>query len=105
MKQDKVLTLLGFCRKAGKLTVGTEKVTELAKSKKNCLIMLASDISEKTEKELTFYANKGRAVLMRLPYDIKTVSHATATTAGVFATQDEGFCKAILQGGNDIYGD
>lgn len=101
MNQDKILTLLGFCRKAGKLVIGTEKVTELVKNKKSCLIMLACDISEKTEKELTFYASKGNAVLIRLPYDIKTLSHATATTAGIFATEDKGFSKAILQGGND----
>lgn len=102
MKQDKILTLLGFCRKAGKLTVGTEKVSELAKSGRQCLIMLASDISEKTEKELNYQAKNGRAVVIRLPYDTQTVAHATATTAGVLATTDDGFCKAILQGGNDI---
>jgi ribosomal protein L7Ae-like RNA K-turn-binding protein len=87
------------------LVVGTEKVTELVKNNKECLIMLASDISDKTEKELTYYANKGKAVVIRLSYDLKTISHATSTTAGVFATEDKGFCKAILQGGNEIYGD
>lgn len=102
MKQDKILTLLGFCRKAGKLTVGTEKVTELAKSGNKCLIMLADDISQKTEKELKFNAKNGKAVIIRLPHDTKTLAHATNTTAGVLATTDDGFCKAILQGGNDL---
>lgn len=102
MKQDKVLTLLGFCRKAGKLTVGTEQVTALVKSGTPCLVILASDISEKTEKELTFFSKSGKAVVIRLPFDRETVAHATATTAGVLATTDEGFCKAILQGGNEL---
>lgn len=105
MKQDKILTLLGFCRKAGKLVVGTEKVLELIKSNKECLVILASDISNKTEKEISYYANKGKAVVIRTSYDLKTLSHATATTAGIFATEDKGFCKAILQGGNEVYGD
>ncbi len=102
MKSDKVLTLLGFCRKAGKLVIGTEKVTELVSKGGSCLVMLASDISEKTEKELRFKAVGGRAVIIRLKHDRDTVAHATATTAGVLATSDEGFCKAILQGGNDL---
>lgn len=102
MRNDKILTLLGFCRKAGKLIVGTEKVTELVQKGDNCLVILASDISAKTEKELRFKANGGKAVFLRIKNDRDTVGHATATTAGVLAITDEGFCKAILQGGNDL---
>ncbi|MBO5232411.1 MAG: ribosomal L7Ae/L30e/S12e/Gadd45 family protein [Clostridia bacterium] len=100
MTGDKILTLLGFCRKAGKLTAGTEKVTELVKKGVSCLVMLSSDISAKTEKELKYHASGGKAVFIRLNFDRKTVAHATKTTAGVLATADEGFQKAILQGGN-----
>ncbi len=99
---DKILTLMGFCRKAGKLTVGTEKVTELIEKNVPCLVMLASDISAKTEKELTFKAKGGNAVIIRLQNDLETTARATGTTAGIFATADEGFRKAILQGGNQI---
>lgn len=101
MARDKILTLLGFCRKAGKLVVGTESVTELVKKGTNCLVILSSDISPKTEKELKYHASGGKAVFIRLDFDRETVAHATGTTAGVLATADEGFCKAILQGGND----
>lgn len=102
MDNQKLLTLLGFCRKAGKLVVGTERVTELVKSGGYCLVMLAEDISEKTEKELAFEAKNRRAVIIRLSCTIEQVAHATGTTAGVVATADEGFCKAILQGGNSL---
>ena len=101
MVQSKVLTLLGFCKKAGKLVAGTEKVTELVKKGGNCLVMLSRDISAKTEKELKYHASGG-AVFIRLDFDRETVAHATKTTAGVLATADEGFCKAILQGGNNL---
>ena len=99
MKQNKVLTLLGFCRKAGKLVIGTEQVTALIKSGAACLVVLSEDISEKTEKEMRYFAKNGKAVIIRLPFDRDTVAHATSTTAGILATADEGFCKAILQGG------
>ncbi len=101
MAQNKILTLLGFCKKSGKLVAGTEKVTELIKKGETCLVMLSSDISPKTEKELKYHASGGRAVFIRLNFDRQTVAHATNTTAGVLATTDEGFSKAILQGGND----
>lgn len=96
---EKLLTLLGFCRKAGKLVTGTEKVTFLVKEGKKCLVMLAEDISEKTEKELRYFADRGRAVVVRVPFDTFTVSKAIGTKAGVVATTDDGFCKAILNGG------
>jgi ribosomal protein L7Ae-like RNA K-turn-binding protein len=101
LEQDKILTLLGFCKKAGKLVAGTEKVTELVKKGSPCLVMLSDDISPKTEKELRYHANGKQVVFIRLPYSRETVAHATATTAGVLATADEGFSKAILQGGNN----
>lgn len=101
MAEDKILTFLGFCRKAGKLIAGTEKVTELIKKGGPCLVMLSQDISPKTEKELKYHARGTNAVFIRLEFDRETVAHATNTTAGVLATADEGFSKAILQGGND----
>lgn len=101
MAKDKILTLLGFCKKAGKLIAGTEKVTELIKKGGPCLVMLSQDISPKTEKELKYHASGTNAVFIRLQFDRETVAHATKTTAGVLATADEGFSKAILQGGND----
>ncbi len=102
MNSDKITALLGFCRKAGKLVAGTSKVTDLIQSGKDCLVMLASDISEKTEKELSFKAKNKRAVIIRLDILTSDVAKATGTTAGVVATADEGFYKAILQGGKDL---
>ena len=101
LQNDKLLTLLGFCRKAGKLVTGTEKVTALVKSGKQCLVMVAEDISPKTEKELNFFASNGRAVVIRVPFDTEAVSCAIGIRAGVVATSDDGFCKAILQGGKN----
>jgi ribosomal protein L7Ae-like RNA K-turn-binding protein len=98
---DKILTLLGFCRKAGKLIIGTEKVTEALKQSKRCLVTVAEDISDKTFKELNFFASKGKGVVIKIPYDTFQVSKAIGTKAGVVATTDDGFSKAILEGGNN----
>lgn len=92
---NKILTLLGFCRKAGKLIVGTMRVTERIKENKPCLVMLAEDVSAKTKKELEFYAGNKKSVVVSVPFDTLTVSKAIGTKAGVIATYDEGFKKAI----------
>ena len=50
MSNHPVLSRLGIARRAGLLVVGTEKVTAALKSKKARLVVIASDISQKTEK-------------------------------------------------------
>ena len=95
---NKTLTLLGFCRKAGRLTVGSAKTTELLKDKKVCLVVVAEDVSQKTEKELKYFAEKnscGRVI--RLTVNTDVLSKAIGIKAGVVATCDEGFMKAILE--------
>lgn len=100
MNPEKILALLGFCRKAGKLITGTEQVTARVKSGENILAIIAEDISPKTEKELKYFAQNGKAVVIRIPSSKERLSRAIGTNAGIVATSDEGFCKAILQGGN-----
>ncbi len=55
--QDKTLMAIGLARKAGKAVFGTEQVRDSAKSGRAKLIILASDISENTKKEITDTAN------------------------------------------------
>ena len=64
-------------------------------------MLVASDISPKSEKELRFTAAKGKAVVERVDFTTAQISKAIGTPAGIVATADDGFCKAILQGGNN----
>lgn len=96
---NKYLNFLGLARKAGKLIAGTEKVKALIKQKKACLIILANDISLKTEKELKFIA-KDEILVMRTDYSIEQLSCALGTKAGVYAVTDKNFAEQIkLKGG------
>ena len=51
--QDKFLLSVGLARRAGKAVFGTEQVRNCAKSGKAKLIIIASDVSENTRKEIT----------------------------------------------------
>ncbi len=47
---DKMSTLLGFARKAGKLAIGRSSVIAAHKQKKLALVILATDATPKAEK-------------------------------------------------------
>ena len=51
--QDKFLSAIGLARRAGAAALGTEQVRDSAKSGKAKLIIVASDVSENTKKEIT----------------------------------------------------
>ena len=55
---NKVLTLLGFASKAGKLSYGFDAVRTSLSQKKSKLLLLANDISQKSKKEILFFGNK-----------------------------------------------
>ena len=98
MSNHPVLSRLGIARRAGLLAVGTEKVTAALKNKKAKLVVIASDISPKTEKELCYLA-KGDAKLMRINVDLITMSAAIGTTAGIVAVTDENLAESIRKAG------
>ena len=55
---SKVLTLLGFAAKARKLSYGMNATVFSVKQKKARTVLVASDISDKSKKEVNFYCEK-----------------------------------------------
>lgn len=97
---NKYLNFLGICRKAGKLIAGTEKCKSLINKNQAYLIILANDISQKTEKEFVFLT-KEKIKVVRTPYSLDEMAAALGVRAGVYAVTDENFAKEIiLKGGN-----
>lgn len=108
MEMDKLLSLLGMCRRAGRLEIGFEKCEKAIQSKKAKLIVCANDLSKKTQKEIKFSVEKnGNAVpVIVIDYDKIALSNAIGTPAGVTAICDSGFAERTLTlyqtGGNAI---
>ncbi|MBQ3017804.1 MAG: ribosomal L7Ae/L30e/S12e/Gadd45 family protein [Clostridia bacterium] len=50
---NKFLFMLGLCRKAGKMIIGTDLVTKSLPSKKTYLVIYTSDASGNTKKRVT----------------------------------------------------
>lgn len=101
---DGALTILGFARKAGKLSCGFCAVVEVIKKKKSKLVILACDISEKSEKEIRFAA-ANNVTVQRVSYGIEQLSSAVGKQAGIFSVNDDGFAQSFLKciGGNANY--
>ena len=98
MPQDKLLSLLGMCRRAGRLQWGHDACLESVKRGKARLCFLSADASDRLEREIRFAAERfGELPIFRTPYTMQQVKDATGYFAGVLTTEDEGFARRLLQ--------
>lgn len=94
---NKILTLLGFASKAGKLSFGFDSSVTAMKTGKSKLIVIAEDISPKSRKEALFFADKSKVKYKDLEgIDIKALSDAVGKKCGIISVNDENFAKACL---------
>ena len=98
MNSEKILSLLGFAAKAGKLSYGTHATTFAIESAKAKLVIVAQDISEKSVKELKFKADKKNITVLNLEgIDTATLSKKVGKNCGIIAVNDSGFADAIMK--------
>ncbi|MBE6798314.1 MAG: 50S ribosomal protein L7 [Ruminococcaceae bacterium] len=96
MSNDPILSRLGFARKAGKLTLGFSKSKEACQNGKAKLIVVASDVSYKSEKEIRFFAGTSVPVV-NLNATMDELSAALGMRAGIVAVTDQGFATSIAE--------
>ncbi len=96
---DKVLSLLGFASKSGNLSFGMDSTKESLKKGKTKLILVAADISEKSLKEIRFFADKQSVEVISVEYSGDTLASATGRKGGILSVNDQGFANAIRRGG------
>ena len=92
------LSLLGFAAKAGKLSYGTHATEFAVESCKANLVVIASDISPKSIKEIKFKADKKKIPVVILKNtDKQTLSARIGKNCGIVAVNDSGFAKAVIK--------
>ena len=94
----KLLSLLGMCRRAGRLSCGHDAAIGSVRSKSAKLCLLSSDSSQRLrneiEREATF---GGRDIPVRLLNStIEEIGKATGLKSAVVTVNDEGFAKSML---------
>ena len=85
--KNRLIDLLTMCRKAGRMTMGFDAVKEDIENEKTVLLLTASDISKKSEKEILFVAEKYKVAAVKT--DI--------------TKEETGFSALHLQGGKPCY--
>lgn len=96
MNKEGALSALGFARKAGKLTGGFRAVADAVKKGRSHMVIVASDISPKSEKEIRFFA-KDKIPAVRVDITAGELCKATGIKAGIFSISDQGFSDMFLK--------
>lgn len=90
---NKLFGLLSICRKSGRMAFGFDMSKEAAEKGKAQLIVLASDISPKTEKEVRFFSDKYNVKTVKTGYTIDDFFHGIGKKVGIIAVCDNGFAR------------
>ncbi len=91
--QDRFLSLLGLCRRAGKLTIGNDPVLDSISKKKAELVIIAGDCSKNTSKGVLIHAHKHNVQTVITPYSKDDISFALGKYCAVLSIEDKGFAK------------
>ncbi len=94
---NKTLSLLGLARKAGKICVGFDACKEAMENKKRKpeIIVLASDVSEKTKKNIMFYGDKEKVEVVSAKFNMEETQNLFRKKVGVIGVLDKDFAKGI----------
>ena len=95
---NKLCGLLGMARRSGHILIGFDAVRAALLAKKTRLILLASDCSLKTEKELRFAGQDTTCPIHTVDgtKDEMAAALGLQKPVAVVATDDVGFAKAMI---------
>lgn len=93
--KHKLLSLLGMAERAGKLSPGFSRCSSAIKSSKAQGVLLCSDMSAKTAKEIRFLCDRHRVPLWEPDVTIEELSAAIGFQSGVCAVCDPGFARSM----------
>lgn len=90
---DKLLSLLGLARRAGRLTMGNDAVMGSVEEGASALILLASDLSPRTTRSVEQAAEAAGTEVRRINQSMDEISMALGKRCGVVSVNDTGFAK------------
>ena len=95
--QNNILSLLGLCRRAGKLVMGHDPVIKAIKENKAQLTLFASDYSENSKKEIKKVCEENNAALLTLPFTKEELGVCVGHYCGAVAVTDRGFSDKLRE--------
>lgn len=98
---DSALSLLGLCRKAGKLSLGHDACKASLNAGTASLCVICSDASERLKDEFSSLSKKAEVKIFDVSYSMLDIKNATSFKAAVFTVDDEGFARTLINKIND----
>lgn len=92
MKQ-KIINLLTICKKAGKVFLGSDAVKQGVIDRSVKVILISSDLSQKSEKEIRFFAERNNVSVFAADVTMDDVMNSLGRRSGIIGICDEGFAK------------
>ena len=93
--EDKILSFLGICRRAGRLVIGADSSIDSIHKNKAKLIIFASDFSSNSGKPVIEAANKYSVRVLTINRNKGELSLAVGKLCGVLAVEDNGFANKL----------
>ena len=96
---DRFLSLIGLCRRAGKISIGHDACMASIISGRAKLCLICSDASERLKREFErAAAYDGRSLnLIHIDYTMSDIEKIIGFRAGVFTVEEEGFSKKFIE--------
>lgn len=92
---DKILSLLGLCRRAGKITIGNDAVIDMVTKNKAKLVIMAEDVSKNTAKGVLSACHANNVTALTIKRDKEQLSHAIGKFCAVITVNDDGFANKL----------
>ena len=92
---EKCRNLLTICRKAGKLEAGFARAKDAIQGGYAACILLTADLSEKSRKEVLYFAEKQHVPVVQTNWEMAEVRLLFGQRAGILTICETGFAQRI----------
>lgn len=94
---DRLLSFLGLCRRAGKLVIGNDPVRESIETDKALLVIMASDISHNTLKKINPILKAGSVPCYTVNRSKDELSFSLGKACAILSVTDKGFADKLKE--------
>ncbi|MCD8025814.1 MAG: ribosomal L7Ae/L30e/S12e/Gadd45 family protein [Clostridiales bacterium] len=94
---DRILSLLGICRRAGKLVIGADPSADSIIKRKSRLIIFAKDFSKNSCKPVLSAAHQAGVKVLEINRSKEQLSLALGKLCGVLSIEDKGFSDKLTE--------
>jgi len=94
---DRLLSFMGICRRAGKLVIGNDPVKESIETDKALLVIIASDISQNTLKKIKPVIEQSGVPCFEVSRTKDEISLSLGKACAILAVTDKGFADKFSE--------